>query len=125
MENRTSDLWLGLGIGSVIGALVYRFSRTSKAKKLKKKVCDAFHKISGQVEEMLDTAKEKYWIRVLPQPIKLQTKLSTQLKRQMTLKAKCIQQLLMQKNETDSSKPIKNTRVFLNKPKLLTKTFEL
>ena len=26
----------------------------------------------------------------------------------------------MQKNETDSSKPIKNTRVFLNKPKLLT-----
>ena len=29
------------------------------------------------------------------------------------------------KNETDSSKPIKNTRVFLNKPKLLTKTFEL
>ena len=55
MENRTSDLWLGLGIGSVIGALVYRFSRTSKAKK----VCDAFHKISGQAEEMLDTAKEK------------------------------------------------------------------
>ena len=55
MENRTSDLWLGLGIGSVIGALVYRFSRTSKAKKLKKKVCDAFHKISGQAEEMLDT----------------------------------------------------------------------
>ena len=52
MENRTSDLWLGLGIGSVIGALVYRFSRTSKAKKLKKKVCDAFHK-------MLDTAKLK------------------------------------------------------------------
>ena len=31
----------------------------------------------------------------------------------------------MKKNETDSSKPIKNTRVFLNKPKLLTKTFEL
>ena len=57
--DRTSDLWLGLGIGSVIGALVYRFSRTSKAKKLKKKVCDAFHKISGQAEEMLDTAKEK------------------------------------------------------------------
>ena len=55
MENRTSDLWLGLGIGSVIGALVYRFSRTSKAKKLKKKVCDAFHKISGQAEKVLDT----------------------------------------------------------------------
>lgn len=44
MENRTSDLWLGLGIGSVIGALVYRFSRTSKAKKLKKKYVMPFIK---------------------------------------------------------------------------------
>ena len=26
---------------------------------LKPKVCDAFHKISGQAEEMFDTAKEK------------------------------------------------------------------
>lgn len=43
MENRNSNLWIGLGIGSVIGALAYRFSRTSKAKKLKEKVCDTFH----------------------------------------------------------------------------------
>lgn len=59
MENRNSNLWIGLGIGSVIGALAYRFSRTSKAKKLKEKVCDTFHKITGQVEDMLDEAKEK------------------------------------------------------------------
>lgn len=59
MENRNSSLWIGLGVGSVIGALAYRFSRTSKAKKLKEKVCDAFHKITGQAEEMLDEAKEK------------------------------------------------------------------
>ena len=59
MEKATAYLWLRRCIGSVGGALGYRFSRTSKAKKLKKKVCDAFHKISGQVEEMLDTAKEK------------------------------------------------------------------
>ena len=37
------------------GDIIY----VGKAKKLKKKVCDAFHKISGQAEEMLDTAKEK------------------------------------------------------------------
>ncbi|ALK83677.1 hypothetical protein BvMPK_1060 [Phocaeicola vulgatus] len=42
MENRNSSLWIGLGVGSVIGALAYRFSRTSKAKKLKEKVCDTF-----------------------------------------------------------------------------------
>lgn len=59
MESRNSNLWIGLGIGSVIGALAYRFSRTSKAKQLKEKVCDAFHKITGQAEEMLDEAKEK------------------------------------------------------------------
>lgn len=59
MENRNSSLWIGLGIGSVIGALAYRFSRTSKAKKLKKKVRNTFHKITGQAEDMLDAAKEK------------------------------------------------------------------
>lgn len=59
MENRNPNLWIGLGIGSVIGALAYRFSRTSKAKKLKEKVCDTFHKITGQVEDVLDEAKEK------------------------------------------------------------------
>ena len=59
MENRNSSLWIGLGVGSVIGALAYRFSRTSKAKKLKEKVCDAFHKITGQAEDMLDEAGEK------------------------------------------------------------------
>ena len=59
MENRNSSLWIGLGIGPVIGALAYRFSRTSKAKKLKEKVCDTFHKITGQAEGMLDEAKEK------------------------------------------------------------------
>ena len=59
MENRNSSLLIGLGVGSVIGALAYRFSRTSKAKKLKEKVCDAFHKITGQTEDLLDEAKEK------------------------------------------------------------------
>ena len=59
MENRNSSLWIGLGIGTVIGTLAYRFSRTSKAKKLKEKVCNVFHKITGQTEDLLDEAKEK------------------------------------------------------------------
>ena len=54
MENRNSSLWIGLGIGTVIGTLAYRFSRTSKAKKLKEKVFNAFHKITGQTEDLLD-----------------------------------------------------------------------
>lgn len=59
MENRSSMLWIGLAAGSVIGALAYRFSRTSKAKQLKEKVCDAFHKITEQAGDALETAKEK------------------------------------------------------------------
>lgn len=59
MENRNSNLWIGLAIGSAIGALAYRFSRTSKAKKLKEKVYDAFQKITNQAEDLVDKAKEK------------------------------------------------------------------
>ena len=77
MENRNSSLLIGLGVGSVIGALAYRFSRTSKAKKLKEKVCDAFHKIPGQAEDMVDEAKEKV----------------ADAEKQMTLKTKCIRWL--------------------------------
>ncbi len=56
---RNSNLWVGLGVGAVLGALAYRFSRTSKGKQLKEKVCDAYHKITGQAEDMLDKAKDK------------------------------------------------------------------
>ncbi len=59
MANCNSNFWLGLGIGSVIGALVYRFSCTPKAKEFTGKVCDSLCKMSGQTEEMVDTAKEK------------------------------------------------------------------
>lgn len=59
MESRKSHFWLGLTIGSVIGAMAYRFSRTAKAKQLKEKVCHAYEKISGHAGYMLDEAKEK------------------------------------------------------------------
>ena len=35
MKCKDSNFWIGLGIGSVAGALAYHFSRTEKAKKLK------------------------------------------------------------------------------------------
>lgn len=124
MENRTSDLWLGLGIGSVIGALVYRFHELLKPK-TKEKVCDAFHKISGQAEEMLDTAKEKVLDTGAAVADKVADKTFDLAEKADDLKGKMHTIAADAKNETDSSKPIKNTRVFLNKPKLLTKTFEL
>lgn len=93
MENRNSSLWIGLGVGSVIGALVYRFSRTSKAKKLKEKVCDAFHKITGQAEDMLDEAGEKVADTGKAVVDKVADKASELPGKRMNLKAKCIQWL--------------------------------
>lgn len=37
MECRHGNFWIGLGIGSILGAVVYRLSRTAKAKQLEVK----------------------------------------------------------------------------------------
>ena len=34
MECRHGNFWIGLGIGSILGAVAYRLSRTAKAKQL-------------------------------------------------------------------------------------------
>jgi gas vesicle protein len=48
MKCKDSNFWIGLGIGSVAGALAYHFSRTEKAKKLEDAICRAIHKASGE-----------------------------------------------------------------------------
>ena len=37
MECRHGNFWIGLGIGSILGAVAYRLSRTAKAKQLDEK----------------------------------------------------------------------------------------
>lgn len=39
METSCSKFWLGLGLGSIIGVVAYRFSCSSKGKMLKEKAC--------------------------------------------------------------------------------------
>ena len=41
MECRHGNFWIGLGIGSILGAVVYRLSRTAKAKQLESEIYDA------------------------------------------------------------------------------------
>ena len=48
MKCKDSNFWIGLGIGSVAGALAYHFSRTEKAKKLEDAICRAIHKANGR-----------------------------------------------------------------------------
>ena len=46
METSKSNFLIGLAIGSAIGALAQRFSRTAKPKMLKKKIHNAMAKIA-------------------------------------------------------------------------------
>ncbi len=59
MKCKDSNFWIGLGIGSVAGALAYHFSRTEKAKKLEDAICRAIHKANGEAKEFINTAEEE------------------------------------------------------------------
>lgn len=59
MESKSSNFWLGMGLGSILGAIVYRCCQTSKAKQLKEKVAHAFHVATDQAEDLMDTAEDK------------------------------------------------------------------
>lgn len=59
MKCKDSNFWIGLGIGSVAGALAYHFSRTEKAKRLEDAICRAIHKASGEAKEFINTAEEE------------------------------------------------------------------
>ena len=59
MECGSTKFLVGLGIGSAIGALVYHFSHTAKAKKLKNDVFNALHEIEADAELAVVEAKEK------------------------------------------------------------------
>ena len=58
MECGNTKFLVGLG-GSAIGALVYHFSRTAKAKKLKNDVFNALHEIEADAEAAMEDAKVK------------------------------------------------------------------
>lgn len=50
---------LGLGVGSVLGAIAHRCSQTDKAKELKKKMCCAAQQAAEKAGEWMTNAKEK------------------------------------------------------------------
>jgi len=63
MECGNTKFLVGLGLGSAIGALVYHFSRTAKAKKLKNDVFNALHEIEADAEAAMEDAKVKAVMR--------------------------------------------------------------
>lgn len=59
MGSKSCSFAIGLGLGSVVGALAYRYSRTSAARRWKRKADEAYRKFSGRAGELMDAAKEK------------------------------------------------------------------
>ena len=81
METNKSNFLIGLAIGSAIGALAQRFSRTAKAKMLKKKIHNAMAKIADRAGSLAETVKDKALMQVPKPPIRLQMRPLTLPKR--------------------------------------------
>ena len=58
MECRHGNFWIGLGIGSILGAVAYRLSRTAKARQLESDIYNAIHRI-GRAEIAAAEAERK------------------------------------------------------------------
>ena len=59
MECRHGNFWIGLGIGSILGAVAYRLSRTANAKQLESEIYDAIHRIGRDAEVAAACAEKK------------------------------------------------------------------
>lgn len=59
MEKSTCRFLLGLGVGSVLGAIMYRCSKTAKAKEWKHKMCCAAQSAADKAGEWMTNVKEK------------------------------------------------------------------
>lgn len=59
MKCKESHFLIGLGIGSIVGALVYHFSRTPRAERLRREMCHAIHKAGSEAKDMFHTAEEE------------------------------------------------------------------
>ena len=59
MGCNSGKFWLGIGIGTVVGALAYHCSRTARAQKAKADVLDAIADIELAAEAAIDVAKHK------------------------------------------------------------------
>ena len=100
MEENRSKFWMGLGLGSIIGVIAYRFSCSSKGKELKEKASRYLHQIGSKSEDVINSAKEKVMNAGTKAADKYPTTLSRSLKKQMKSKIKCTILPITQKNNS-------------------------
>lgn len=59
MGCKNGHFWIGLGVGSILGAVAYHLSRTERAKKLESDIYQAIHRIGRDAERTLEDVEEK------------------------------------------------------------------
>ena len=59
MTCKDSHFLIGLGIGSIFGALAYGFARSARAKKMKADMEKSQTELEGHTECLIESAKEK------------------------------------------------------------------
>lgn len=59
MGCKHGNFLIGLGIGSIIGAVVCRLSRTAKARQLESQIFEAIHRIGRDAHEACACAEQK------------------------------------------------------------------
>ncbi|MBQ2878407.1 MAG: YtxH domain-containing protein [Bacteroidaceae bacterium] len=59
MSLGSSKFWVGMLIGSVAGAMIYRCCQSGKAKEWKEKMCSKMSQMRHKAEEILEEGKKK------------------------------------------------------------------
>ena len=59
MACSSGKFWVGLGIGTAIGALVYHYSRTAHGQQVKAQLLDSLQDLEVAAEEAMSSAKHK------------------------------------------------------------------
>ena len=100
MEANRSKFWMGLGLGSIIGVIAYRFSCSSKGKELKEKASRYLHQIGSKSEDVIDSAKEKVMNAGTKVADKVSNDTSRSQRKPMSLKIRCTISPTIQKNNS-------------------------
>lgn len=59
MECRHGNFWMGLGVGSILGCVLYRLSRTAKAKQLENQIYEAIQRMGREAHEACGCMEDK------------------------------------------------------------------
>lgn len=61
MENNSFGFWTGIGLGALLGVVVYRMVNTPQGRQMKDDIEEAMRKSGENAGNIVEKAKEKAW----------------------------------------------------------------